>query len=146
MDDTPRNYCDEALAGADIKQINAGPQEIPASNGDATGADAEITRLAKLSLVVYEQKRKAAAEKLDVRASILDKLVQAERERQGLKDDGKQGTTVTFEDIEPWPEPVDGAKLLDDLATTIRNHVVISDYERDICALWTVHTYVIKHF
>ena len=57
------------------------PEPKPAS-GSAT--DAEIERLAKLSLVEYEHERKDAAEQLNVRASILDRLVEAERERLGL--------------------------------------------------------------
>jgi putative DNA primase/helicase len=75
--------------------------------------------------------------------------VQAERERLGLSDDddGKlQGSAVSFEEIEPWPEPVNGAALLDEIATTVRSHVVMSDYSRDICALWIVHSYLIKRF
>jgi hypothetical protein len=53
---------------------------------------------------------------------------------------------VSFEEIEPWPEPVDGAQLLNDLAKAIRTHVVISDHCRDICALWVIHTYLIMRF
>jgi Protein of unknown function (DUF3631) len=114
----------------------------------AEDPDAEIERLAKLTALEYEQQRKGAAEKLDVRASILDRLVRDERERLGLGgDDGKlQGNAVSFEEIEPWPEPVNGAELLDEIATTVRKHVVMSDYSRDICALWVVHSYLIKRF
>ena len=43
----------------------------------------EIARLAKLPAIKYEQERKAAAEALGVRASVLDRLVQDERARLG---------------------------------------------------------------
>jgi hypothetical protein len=51
--------------------------------------DAEIIRLAKLSAVDYEHARKEAAEKLGVRTTILDKLVQAERVKLGLAEEVK---------------------------------------------------------
>jgi Protein of unknown function (DUF3631) len=141
-------------AGAKLAQlVRAAPLwEPPAAEDDSKkpidDADAEISRLAKLKALEYEQQRKAAAEKLDIRASILDRLVRDERARLGLDggDDGLQGSAVSFEEIEPWPEPVNGGKLLDDIATAIRNHVVMSDCARDISALWTVHSYLIKRF
>jgi hypothetical protein len=115
---------------------------------DSSDDDAEIERLAKLPLLEYDRARKAAAEKLGVRATMLERLVKAKRAELGLNGDGNglQGSTVTFEEIEPWPEPVDGAQLLANLAAIFREYVVMSDYERDICAVWNVHTYLIKHF
>src|SRR5262245_27550637 len=116
---------------------------------EPTDDDIEIGRLARLSLLEYGQQRKAAAKKLGgIPVTMLDKVVHAERVRLGLDSgsDGLQGSAVTFEEVEPWPEPVDGAQLLDDLATSVRKHVVMSDHERDICALWGVHTYLIKRF
>jgi rubredoxin len=59
------------------------PQVEPLEQG-GDGTDAEIERLAKLSTIEYEQERKGAASQLGVRAPILDRLVQAERERLGL--------------------------------------------------------------
>ena len=111
----------------------------------AGAADAEIKRLAALSQVQYEQERKSAAEKLNVRASILDKLVEAEK-RSGDTGDGKPGRKVEFPAPEPWPEKVDGAELLDELATAIRRYIVMPDHSHDVCALWTVHTYLLDHF
>jgi putative DNA primase/helicase len=111
------------------------------SNGDAK-VDAEIARLAALSPVQYEQQRKDAAEKLGLRASILDKLVKAER-----PDDGNtQGSAIEFPEPEPWPEPINGARLLDDVADAIRNHVVLADAARDTAALWVIHAYLLDQF
>lgn len=116
----------------------------PEPESDPHAADAEITRLAKLSPLEYEQQRKAAAEKLDVRASILDRLVRDERARLGLDgDDGKQGHAIAFAESEPWPRPINGAELLDSIAAAIRRHVVLPDHARDACALWVTHTYLL---
>jgi hypothetical protein len=124
------------------------PPETPPQEQSATDEEIEITRLAKLKPLEYERERKAAVEKLDVRASVLDKLVQGERARLGLDaNDGKlQGQAISFPEPEPWPEPVDGARLLDGLAKAIRRHVVMSDEARDETALWVLHAYVFDRF
>jgi hypothetical protein len=111
--------------------------------------DTEITRLAKLSMMAYEQQRKAAAKKLDVRINFLDMLVRAKRVELGLDsddDDGRQGHAVTFPEVEPWPEEVDGAALLDDIVDAICTFIAMRLYKYDICALWVIHTYLVKHF
>ena len=78
--------------------------------------DAELERLAKMSVLDYDHARKAAAKRLDVRASILDKLMQAKRAELGLDaDDGKQGHAIEFPDARAVAEPVNGAELLDEI-------------------------------
>jgi hypothetical protein len=108
--------------------------------------NAEIARLAKLTVIEYEQQRKAAAERLNMRASVLDKLVQIERERLGGDDDGKQGHAISFPEPEPWPDELSGAELLDAIATAVRDYVVLSDHCRAACALWCVHTFLLDCF
>jgi putative DNA primase/helicase len=109
--------------------------------------DTEIKRLAALPLVQYERARKGAAEKLDVRPSILDRLVKDEQAKNKPNgNDGKQGHAISFPEPEPWPEEVDGALQLDEIATAIRRHVVMSDHDLNICALWVVHTFLLDHF
>ena len=106
------------------------------SSGDL---DAELERLAALSQVQYEHERKGAAKRLNVRASILDRLVEAKRP---TTDDGKQGRAISFPEPGPWPDPVDGAELLDGIAAAIRSHVVLAEHARDTAALWVVHAYL----
>jgi hypothetical protein len=109
---------------------------------EETSDDTEIKRLAELNPVQYERERKAAAERLGIRAAILDKLVQAERP----DDEAKQGRAVSFPEPELWPEPVNGAALLDSIAEAIRRYVVLSDHSRDAASLWIIHTYLIDCF
>jgi 5S rRNA maturation endonuclease (ribonuclease M5) len=85
------------------------------TGGSETNADAEITRLAKLTWVEYGQQRKGAAQKLGITSvSILDKAVAAERTKLGLDggDSKLQGQAISFPEPEPWPKPVNGAELL----------------------------------
>jgi putative DNA primase/helicase len=127
-----------------LDQVCAGEPDQSASDDADTN---EIARLAKLTPLQYDRERKVAAENLDVRASILDKLVRTERDKLGIdKDDGKQGHAISFPDPEPWPEPVAGAALLDELAAAVRKHVVLADHARDACALWIAHTYLVNCF
>jgi Protein of unknown function (DUF3631) len=118
------------------------------ANGGAIDDDAELGRLARLAPLDYERARKAAAERLGIkRLSLLDSLVKAKRSELGLGGgDGKQGHAIEFPEPEPWPDPVNGAELLDDLARVIRKHVVLAPHARDACALWILHTYLVNHF
>ena len=98
-----------------------------------------------MSPIKYERERKKAAERLGVRTSILDRLVGDERAKLGLdEDDGKQGRAISFPEPEPWPSPVDGAALLDEIAAAIGKHVVMSEQSRHVAALWVVHTYLAR--
>jgi predicted DNA-binding protein (UPF0251 family) len=117
----------------------------PAGGASESGDDAEILRLAKLGELEYEHARKGAAERLNVRASILDRLVAAAREKFN-PDESKQGRALSLPEPERWPDPVDGAALLEDLSATIRQHVVMADASADVVALWCVYNHAANAF
>ena len=48
---------------------------------------------------------------------------------------------MDFPEVEPWPEPVDGSLLLDELERVMRRFVVLPRWAAETLALWTVHTY-----
>jgi hypothetical protein len=82
--------------------------------------------------------------RLNLRAPILDRLVAAERGKSD--DDGKQGQALSLPEPEPWPHPVDGANLLDDIAGAIEQHVVMDEWQADVVALFVVFTYLLDCF
>ena len=51
---------------------------------------------------------------------------------------------VEFEEIEPWPEAVNGAELLDELVKVMNRFVVFSNWVAELFALFTVHTYAFR--
>jgi len=101
----------------------------------------EIKRLAGLPALIYEREREAAAVKLGCRVPILDKLIEAERDKCAPNADTKQGRPIEISDVELWPETVDGAAVLNTLVKSLRLYVVVSDVQADALALWTAHTH-----
>lgn len=46
--------------------------------------------------------------------------------------------------VEPWPDPVDGGLLLDELAGLLSRFVVLPSHAAEALALWTLHTYAFE--
>ena len=103
-----------------------------------------LTRLAGLPLLEYERARKAAADKLHIsRLTALDAEVATRRPKTA---DGGQGFTVELPDVELWPDPVDGAQTLDDVAATFSRYLALPPGAADSLALWTAHTHCYTAF
>jgi putative DNA primase/helicase len=128
--------------GAEREKSNsAGSDEPPRK---ATDDDDELARLARLPPFEYERARADAAKRLGCRTAMLDRLVGAKRASLGLdRDDGKQGRPIEFVTPEPWPTPVAGPALLDDITAALRRHIVMSEHQSVAVALWIVHAYLL---
>ena len=109
------------------------PEEAaaPANNNEY------LDKLAKLGVLEYEQQRKLAAKELNVRPSVLDKLVS---ERKELNKELNEASAFMVP-VQPWPKPVDGNNLLHDLCDTLERHLVLPEKTRgpEATALWIVH-------
>ena len=108
---------------------------------------AAVHRLAELSPMDYDRIRQVEADALGVRVTTLD--AEVEKFRRTLNAGGAQqgsegsGEVVLFPEVEPWPEPVDGAELLTDAAGMYRRHVVLPEHAPVALALWTLFTHAI---
>jgi putative DNA primase/helicase len=105
------------------------------------GVDPEIARLAALDPLTYDRCRHAEAEKLGVRVSTLD--AEVDKARNPSADAEGQGGTLEIPDVDPWPHPVDGAALLEDLVVTFRRYAVLPKRADVVLALWIMMTYLL---
>ena len=46
--------------------------------------------------------------------------------------------------VKPWPEPVDGCVLLDQIAWTLNLFVILPKWAAETLALWILHTYAFQ--
>jgi hypothetical protein len=115
---------------------------------DSKSEDEAIRRLAEMPLLEYERVRRDEAKKLNCRPSILDSLIHAKQllMRPPSETDNLQGTAVKLADVEPWPEPVNGAEILDAIAKRFEHYVVLPEGAADMLPLWCAHTHVYKLF
>lgn len=111
-----------------------------AASASATSDDAELERLAALSPLDYDRQRAAAAKRLACRASTLDAEVGRFRPRAEALAAGK-GSPLTLDRPNPWPESVDCASLLSDIAEVVTRYVVLPPAAADAVALWVLHAY-----
>ena len=81
---------------------------------------------------------KPLLKKMGVEIGLLERVMGA----NDTNGDGKQGRPVEFEDPEPWPEAVDGAALLSDIASFIQRYVSIDPARADTVALWIAVTWI----
>jgi hypothetical protein len=123
-------------------------QKDIAAGLDSSGSPADdetLSRLAAMPPLEYKRIREAEAERLGCRVSVLDSLVEAKRPSKP-RNDTLQGQAVTLVDMEPWPEPVNGADVLAAVAERIGHYVVMPPGGADITALWCAHTHCYKSF
>ena len=53
-----------------------------------------------------------------------------------------QGTPLLLADVDPWPDPVDGNAVLDEVIRTITRFIVLPAHGAVALALWILHTYL----
>jgi len=133
MEKPPIDSADEFYECKDGKSYGNGAKDVVEeaikSREARRALDAEIARLAALSMPEYETARKEAAEALGFRASILDRLVDGQRPRDDTPKG--QGRPLELASPEPWPETVNG----------IRKYVVLTASDALTVALWAIHTH-----
>jgi putative DNA primase/helicase len=107
--------------------------------------NAEIKWLAGLAPIQYERQRRKAAKDLgDMRVTILDRLVKAER---GYGEDvERQGHALKLFEPELWSHAVNGRALVLDLKVALRRYVVMAAEHALVVALWILHSYVFDVF
>lgn len=103
--------------------------------------DQIVADLAGLDPLEYDRRRKAEANRAGIRVSVLDRAVEDAR---GAEPDTGQGRALDWPEPDPWPEPVVGAELLDDIAATFRRYVVLPPASDTALALWVLHAHAFQ--
>lgn len=120
----------------------AAPEAAGYTVAEKPAWEGELARLATLDPIEYDRQRTAAADALGCRVSTLDDAVKQRRPMP----DAAAGRGMMLAEAEPWPEPVQGAELLDALAAAVLRHVVLPPTAADAAALWVAHTWVAERF
>lgn len=117
------------------KEIGPVKTEMPVTTLEETD-EKTLQRLAALPVLEYERTRKAEAENLGWRITILDELV-ANRRPPSVSATGElQGRTLNLPDVEPWPEAVNGVEVLDQVADTFVQYIALPNGGATTLALW----------
>ncbi|HWX18341.1 MAG TPA: DUF3631 domain-containing protein [Candidatus Binatia bacterium] len=103
--------------------------------------ESDFSRLARLSPVDYERVRKTEALRLKIRVRVLDSAVAKCRAELRVQDQ-----VTDFRDIEPWPEPVNGAQLLAELSALSARRLYLPPGAPDAMALWVHLPHVLEAF
>jgi len=105
--------------------------------------DAEIKKLAAMPVGVYESARRAAAERLEMRAAVLDKLVAAARPKSG---DSEAGAAIKLIARMPAELEIDGSILLTGIIQQFDAYVFVPYAEKLTTALWVMASYAVDAF
>jgi putative DNA primase/helicase len=127
-------------------KLDASLASVPRLTDDGVGDEPYVDTLARLvalTPVQYDRVRESEAKRLHVRVATLDAEVAKARGDDTDTDTGN-GRPFEIEAPELWHNPVDGARLLDDLAATFRRFVVLPEHGDTIGALWSLHTYAFE--
>lgn len=103
-----------------------------------------IAKLVGMSPLEYAQKIKGEAAKYKVPLHTLEKLVDTARKERSKS--APSTGALSHWAVDPWPEEVDGAKLLDDLRHEFSRYVALPPHVDVALALWELHTYVFELF
>jgi hypothetical protein len=133
----------EAVAGLATGEIASFAEVAKRDPGFPFEPDAitALNRLAKHRRADFERLRSRLKADTKVRLSALESTMKAEAAGGTCDAANRPGQPIRYDGIDPWQEPVDGAKLLTELADAISAYVIMDAHQRDAVALWIVFTH-----
>lgn len=126
------------MSCADLDAVKAAidrMERVPETTEQAT------LRLALLPPLEYDRVRKQEADALRVRVETLDREVRKIRNPDNLQVD----SVKMFTAVQPYPQPVEGAALLTEIAETIRKFIICEAETVTAATLWIAFTWFIDH-
>jgi hypothetical protein len=133
-DTRPGNPLEAALAALrDAADAQSAEGPLRQLRDALRGAD-ELRRA-----TVRERAIAALADKVSAGARLVDSALALERSAAKVG----QGQALEFPEPEPWPDSVDCASLLQDIADTLSRYVALPPYGAVAMALWVIHAYAL---
>ena len=121
--------------------MNTGSEEIMPEPEPVDDLDAAVQDLAQLPKLEYDRVRKARAKALGVQLKTLDEAVGKAREVIA-----EAASESVVEEISPYPEPVNGADLIDEVERLYRQHCIMSEVDYTVLPVLALGTYVFDAF
>jgi hypothetical protein len=146
-------YEEEAKAKAEKAKTNGGFRDANAERRRAEAArkadeycnktGGPPDNLGAKSPAEYGKDRDAIAEATGIAKAFLDEEYRERRKafREEEAAEAEAAKTSFMEEPEPWPEPVNGAQLLDRIVEAAKSHVILPDGGAETIALWSVHAH-----
>ncbi len=119
--------------------INVVSNSEPAATATQQDDKTLVAKFARMPPMEYDRIRHKMARALGVQLSTLDVLVKAAR-----NEDDESGDLL-FPDVEPWPDPVDPAQLLDEIVNVIRRFIILDLEQAVAVALWIALTWFVAY-
>lgn len=121
-----------------VEQSSERPETLPEESLEAT-----VERLAKLKPLDYDRARKVEAKRLGVRPATLD--TEVKKARSGSTTEEGDPPPLADE-VESWPDPVDGAELAGEIRALLCRHMVLPDGADVALSLWALGSYCFDAF
>lgn len=114
-------------------------KQLPADAG-ALYSPAVLTRLQQIR---QKDPAQFARVRQQAKASKVLSMTEFDRLTAIPETEGAGSGSSLFKEVEPWPEAVDGAELLDELSHTLRRYVVADKETLNAAALWATFTWLV---
>ena len=118
-------------------------RQIKAAASPTETDEEKLHRLAALSPIEFDRAADKEASAMGVNVGTLRAEV---AKRRGKASDNAQGSAVELPDVEPWPDPVDGAEVLSAVATRFLLYVALPPGAADALALWVALAHAFEAF
>ena len=118
-------------------------RQIEAAASPVETDEEKLKRLAALSPIEFDRAADKEAGAMGVTIGTLRAEV---TKRRGKASDNAQGFAVELPDVEPWPEPVEGAEVLSAVARRFSLYVSLPPGAADALALWVALAHAFEAF
>ena len=133
----------ERLNDVEIPAANAGLDALVLANDKNMATHHLVARLVSLNPIERAREIRAAAKELSVPIAAIQEAI---KEVAPTTDTKGQGRPLELPEIEPWPDAVEGARLLGEICHTIRQYLVLPNGSPEVLALWAMHTHAFDCF